>query len=351
MPIFEDMLSSSRGAGFIGTLLALVVLVGFGSLYLFVFDQGLQGGSKSIETMIKEQAEETKNLQISIDHHQKTLGDAKRRSTIADEFLKTQRLMELRKKRMEEIVVSTETLKQVIANEKQNWEMYKEQYRIAERKRAEGEEIGDLLTKAGKSYKKVVIKTVEPLRISFSHADGNGAVVYDEAPDAWIDRFQMTKEAAVIASKSENANAGMADVERSIAETKQEIAYKQALLRESTTAYTAKQTDQDSIQTRVQNWQSQISQYQNQIAAEANKSGLRQGRQLEVKIQRLRDSIAAEERKASDFSRISQEYTEIRQKREGEIRALQDNLRIFEANSQKIADEMRKKNAADGAGR
>jgi hypothetical protein len=33
---FTDLMSSSRGPGLIGTLMALLVLVGFGTLYLFV---------------------------------------------------------------------------------------------------------------------------------------------------------------------------------------------------------------------------------------------------------------------------------------------------------------------------
>lgn len=348
MPLFEDMLSSSRGAGFIGTLLALVVLVGFGSLYLLVFDQGLQGGAKSIETMIKEQVEEIKNQKITIAHQEKTLGDSKRRSNLADEFLKTQRLIELRKKRKEEIAISMDVLKQEMERERQEWETYKEQYRVAERKRAEGEEIGDLFTKAGKTYKKVVIKTVEPLRINFRHADGNSAVTYDEAPDALVDRFQMTKEAAKVASKAENANAGMADVERSIAETKQEIEYKQSLLRDSTAEFTSKETDKEAVQERVRNLQTQISQYQSQIAAEANKSGLRRSKQYEAKVQSLRVSIANEEAKAANFARVRQDFTEAKVKREGEIKVLKDNLRKWEAHQQKIIKEM-DKNAASGA--
>ena len=55
MKFFEDIFSSSRGAGVIGALLALLVLVGFGTLFLFVFDKGMQGGDITIESVIRDQ--------------------------------------------------------------------------------------------------------------------------------------------------------------------------------------------------------------------------------------------------------------------------------------------------------
>ena len=42
---FSDLLSSSRGPGVIGVLVALLVLGGFGTLFV-VFDDNMQGGGK-----------------------------------------------------------------------------------------------------------------------------------------------------------------------------------------------------------------------------------------------------------------------------------------------------------------
>jgi hypothetical protein len=43
---FSDLMQSGRGPGVIGMLLALVVLVGFGLLFMFAFDEGLPNKPK-----------------------------------------------------------------------------------------------------------------------------------------------------------------------------------------------------------------------------------------------------------------------------------------------------------------
>ena len=53
---FSDMMSSGRGPGVIGMVMALIVLLGFGLLFMFAFDEGLQGGSQSIQSVIAQQA-------------------------------------------------------------------------------------------------------------------------------------------------------------------------------------------------------------------------------------------------------------------------------------------------------
>jgi len=348
MRFFEDMLSSSRGAGFIGTLMALVVLVGFGSLYLFVFDEGLQGGKKSIESLIKDQTQEIKNLEMTLVSQQKTLDSAKNRAAITQEFEKAERLTGLRIKRAGEIKVSLEEVNQAMVGIRNNWEKYKEQYRIAERKRAEGEAIGDLFTKSGKSYKNVVIRTVEPLRISFRHTDGNGTVLFADAPDALIDRFQMTKEAAAVVAKAENANAGLAEVEQSIAEIKQEIDYIVGQMKESEVSFEKKNTDVQAVQNRVISLQSKITQYQSQLAAEANKQGVRNTHKHETGIQEARQAIAREEAKAADLPRVIKEYQDTKQQREMQKRSWEERLRAAEQRRQKIILEMQNKKTTGG---
>lgn len=49
---FTDMMSSGRGAGVIGSIMAVVVLGGFVLLFVLVFDEGLQGGGETIESVI-----------------------------------------------------------------------------------------------------------------------------------------------------------------------------------------------------------------------------------------------------------------------------------------------------------
>ena len=46
-------MSSGRGPGFIGLLLALLIVGGFGALYVLVFDSEMQGKGVTIESVIR----------------------------------------------------------------------------------------------------------------------------------------------------------------------------------------------------------------------------------------------------------------------------------------------------------
>ena len=45
-------MSSARGPGVIGMIMALIVLLGFGVLFMFAFDEDLQGGGQTIEALV-----------------------------------------------------------------------------------------------------------------------------------------------------------------------------------------------------------------------------------------------------------------------------------------------------------
>jgi hypothetical protein len=77
---FSDMMSSGRGPGVIGMLMALVVLVGFGVLFMFATDEGFQGGDQSIESIIKHQAGDIESLKGGIANGMKSL-DARNRGS------------------------------------------------------------------------------------------------------------------------------------------------------------------------------------------------------------------------------------------------------------------------------
>ena len=53
---FSDLMSSGRGPGVIGMVMALFVLLGFGLLFTLAFDEGFQGEGITIEAEIANQA-------------------------------------------------------------------------------------------------------------------------------------------------------------------------------------------------------------------------------------------------------------------------------------------------------
>ena len=71
-------MSSGRGPGVIGMLMALVVLGGFGSIYVFVFDKEMQGKGVTIESQIRDNADEIESLNVQIAHYRESIADGKK---------------------------------------------------------------------------------------------------------------------------------------------------------------------------------------------------------------------------------------------------------------------------------
>ena len=70
---FSDMMQGSRGPGLIGMFLALMVMLGFGLLFIFASDEGLQGGGQTIQAVISQQKKEIESLRQNISSTERTL--------------------------------------------------------------------------------------------------------------------------------------------------------------------------------------------------------------------------------------------------------------------------------------
>ena len=191
---FSDLLTSSRGPGVIGTLLALLVLVGFGTLYMFVFDDSMQGGGKRIEAVIRDDA-------LQIESHRRTIDYLKRQAEEGNRLKEQAREMEEVKVRLEsgakilaERTAEMDAATQDVSAAVQAWEDYKENYRASEWAAAEGEELGDLKSLSGKTYTKVVIRRVDHTGIQITDLTGPKSIDSDELPLALQDRFQFSDE-------------------------------------------------------------------------------------------------------------------------------------------------------------
>lgn len=73
---FSDMILSSRGPGLIGTLLALLVIAGFGTLYVLVFDDSLQGQPSALAAEVAEKRGRILKLSQSLASARARLEDA-----------------------------------------------------------------------------------------------------------------------------------------------------------------------------------------------------------------------------------------------------------------------------------
>ena len=201
---FSDLLTSSRGPGVIGTLLALLVLVGFGTLYIFVFDEGMQGGKRTIESIIREQS-------LAIESNQEEIGRAKKKVSEGHEFKEQEQelnrlkvRLDLDKARIAEVTTERDQTIAAIAAAKAKWEEYKDAYRASEWAAAEGEALGELKTLSGRSFNKVVITKVSHIGLEFTDETGKRRIDGSDLPRALQDRFQFDEDKKTVATKNED---------------------------------------------------------------------------------------------------------------------------------------------------
>jgi len=202
MGTFDEMMSSARGPGVIGTLMALLVLVGFGALYFFVFDESMQGGPKSIESVIRNQAREIDSLNGQVEPGQKTLEHAQ---SAAKEYATLQRRVATTKSSLDGLKASKETLGNGIDTLQRDFEAYRDRYRTQVRGGAAGTQYAELITSSGKTYRKVVVKKVDAVGMNFLHENGTGRADFDDLPEEVQDYFQYDPKQKEEAKRQEAA--------------------------------------------------------------------------------------------------------------------------------------------------
>lgn len=187
---FSDMMTSARGPGVIGMLMALVVLIGFGLLFMFAFDEGFQGGKITIESEIASQAKEVEGLHSTVAERESLLNLAPARTAAADKL----RLLKISSTTLEEKAarlksdIKEETI--AIQDLAKDWSAYKDEYREFVRSKARGEVLELLEARDGTVYRDVNIREVTAIGIQIRHADGFKRLQFEELSDEMQDFYQ-----------------------------------------------------------------------------------------------------------------------------------------------------------------
>jgi hypothetical protein len=302
---FSDLLSSGRGPGVIGTLIALVVLGGFGTLYLFVFDEGLQGGQKKIEAVIRDQGIEIESHKSQIDQLRKRLEKVADLRKVSEEADALKVRVDSAAQRVTELAATKETAAAAIVSARAAWEAYKDEYRAAEWAAAVGTGLPDITLTDGTVFTDVKISKVDHKGIAITHSGGSRTIKAEELPAEVFDRFQfdlekkdemVRKEADEFDDHSDNVEiATLAKTRRAKLERLQELQEETADLRNKI----------DSARRGESSQVAAISRQRSAVAAEKRKgSGIsrapameEQLRTMERKLEQVRASIPANEGK------------------------------------------------------
>ena len=202
---FSDLMSSGRGPGVIGTVMALIVLLGFGLLFMFATDEGFQGGDQSIESLIAHQAKDIEFSKGTIENGRQLLGDAPERIKKAKELSRLKRGSLALQERVVALERDIESGKAEAVLSIKAFEDYKDQYRAYVRGKAKGETLDTLKTGSGVIYKNVSIREVTAVGIQIRHDDGHKRIAFEELPEAMKDHFQFDPKQKAAAVASEQA--------------------------------------------------------------------------------------------------------------------------------------------------
>ena len=198
------MMSSGRGPGVIGMVLALMVLLGFGTLFMFAFDEGLQGGDQSIESVVAGQAKEIDRLKNNIQVVEMSLASTPARNAAARDLSRFKAENGAGKDSIAKLKDTVTATRTAIAEREQAFEAYKDEYRAFVRGGAKGKTMESLRTVTGASYKNVTITEVSAVGIQIRHDDGHKRIAFEDLPDEMKDYYQFDPNQKAAAVKKEN---------------------------------------------------------------------------------------------------------------------------------------------------
>jgi len=202
---FSDMMQGSRGPGLIGLFLALMVMLGFGLLFMFASDEGGQGGGQTIQSVISQQKNEIGSLRQSLSLAERTLARGEGLASIEKEFVAVKRENLGRLSNMDSLKMDITSTNDAITAIEKDFEDYKNQYRTFIRAKAKGRIVGHFETRKGEVFENVVIKEVTPIGMQIRHDGGIGRIPYENLPDSMQEEFQFDPNQKVAAVAKETA--------------------------------------------------------------------------------------------------------------------------------------------------
>lgn len=192
-------------------LLAMVVLVGFGVLFLFAFDEGFQGKEQSIEALIGHQEKELDDLKLGIDAGTKRLADAPARTNTARELSGIRRENQYREGEIDSLRKGIVTAGETVSAKLGEFESYKDEYRTFIRAKAKGATMERLECRKGEVYENVSVREVNAVGMQIIHDGGQKRIPFEDLPAELQDLYQFDPAQKAAAIAREEAERGEHD--------------------------------------------------------------------------------------------------------------------------------------------
>ncbi len=198
-------MSSGRGPGVIGLLMALLVIGGFGAIYVFVFDKEMQGQGFTIESVVRDQANEIEGTKSQIASVEEMLANGKKVADIKNKLDTVKASIAAAAEKLPKLQEALASTTRATAETEKAFIDYKGQFRTQVRSQAVGEKFPELKTKSGAAYTQVEIRDVTEVGIGIRHEFGMKRIDYEELTPEWQERFQYDPKEKEMALAKEAA--------------------------------------------------------------------------------------------------------------------------------------------------
>ncbi len=324
----SDLLSSSRGPGIIGTLIAILVLGGFGTLFV-VFDKNMQDDGVTLQALVREQGIAIESRKEDIEINKKRIKEGRKFADHGQQIASLQGSLEKGAAQVGELEKGIEAAQASIEAENEAWNEYKVAYRNQVWKEAVGSQIEELKgAKSGKVYLAGKINDIGHTGISVTNAEGIARIPLEDLSPEVQERYQLDLDLANAQRANNNTVAeGHLDAV-ALAELKH-------MLRAKTDAIESTERQIDDLRRKIgqdketlANIQNQIRRMPGRIRAEERKP-VSQVPKLKAELRTLQNNAASRGQKLEEDKR--------------ELQTKQENLPVLRETVKKIEAEIRKK--------
>jgi chromosome segregation ATPase len=216
-------------------LMALMVLVGFGILFMYASDDMSKPASRSIESIIAEQNREITNQATHLEELKNVLSKLPERVALKKALVEKNQSIKTAQEKISALKTNVESNQAEIAAEVAKLEGYKDKYRAHVRGKAKGQAMDTLTTRNGTVYKNVNIREVTPIGIQIRHDEGHKRIAFEELSDELVDYYQYDSKQKEKALKQEMEARANHEAEAAHANVKasEQLAQQQAMSAEA----------------------------------------------------------------------------------------------------------------------
>lgn len=325
----SDFFERARSTGFIGVAIIIFMLLGFGTLFLMVFDDRLNGeNAAKLRDNVREQAFELYGLEDEVDWAEVKLLEQERIAVVSKELEKTHKVLDVLSRKESDLTTQIEGEKEAVERLGKEQLAYRDDYREFVRNEAIGDTFEELVLSSGKKLTNLKIREILPDKIRFTTQFGTTAATWEELPEDWHERFQVGKgeleeHKAKLEEQQKKRHELAAETQSSRGARLRELELKKSLERVKKSAKVAKD-QRNAAFVRQTSLEAKVSQYnldarssainrksQEMSARKASKEATRLGAQIAVLNDRLRDLKEEERKIEGELSDVKREIRDL----------------------------------------